>query len=183
MNKLIKSLIINSTQRKGSSQWNNRRNLCPGAKWVPGVIKKQLGSLTFLVEVGKGMLRKHHVDHHLTARSLYSKLCQVMLAKKVVLHLYHLTHLEIPTVSCYPERVRNAPDRFMWTVTVMYFRVNARLPWFLYHLWIVMFVCCCACVVHYCCSVILFGAPFLSESCYDCQEMTKCNMACVQSAT
>ena len=39
------------------------RNLRPGTKWVPGVIKKQLGPLTFLVEVEKGILWKHHIDH------------------------------------------------------------------------------------------------------------------------
>ena len=39
------------------------RNKRPGKKWAPGVIKKQLGPLTFLVEVEKGILWKRHIDH------------------------------------------------------------------------------------------------------------------------
>ena len=36
------------------------RNVRSGNKWVPGVVKKQLGPL---VEVEQGILWKHHIDH------------------------------------------------------------------------------------------------------------------------
>ena len=39
------------------------RNIRPGTKWVPGTIKKQLGPLTFLVEIEPGILWKRHIDH------------------------------------------------------------------------------------------------------------------------
>ena len=39
------------------------RNLCPGDKWVPGVVLKQLGPVSYLIDVGEGKAWKRHVDH------------------------------------------------------------------------------------------------------------------------
>ena len=39
------------------------RNKRPGNKWIPGVIRKQLGPLSFLVETNQGILWKRHIDH------------------------------------------------------------------------------------------------------------------------
>ena len=39
------------------------RNWRQGAPWVPGVIEKQLGPLTFLVRTREGLLWKRHMDH------------------------------------------------------------------------------------------------------------------------
>ena len=39
------------------------RNFRQGAAWIPGEILRQLGPLTFLVDVAEGRLWKSHVDH------------------------------------------------------------------------------------------------------------------------
>ena len=39
------------------------RNFLQGMPWVRGVIKECCGSLTYMVEVGSGVLWKRHVDH------------------------------------------------------------------------------------------------------------------------
>ena len=39
------------------------QNLCPGPMWVPGVVTKQLGPLTFLVTLWNGQQGKQYMDH------------------------------------------------------------------------------------------------------------------------
>ena len=39
------------------------RNLRPGDAWIPGVIVKMLGPVSYLVDVGEGRVWKRHVDH------------------------------------------------------------------------------------------------------------------------
>ena len=39
------------------------RNLRPGEAWVPGVIVKRLGPVSYLVDVGEGRTWKRHIDH------------------------------------------------------------------------------------------------------------------------
>ena len=39
------------------------KNMRPGANWIPGVILKQLGPVSFLVDVGEGRTWKRHIDH------------------------------------------------------------------------------------------------------------------------
>ena len=38
-------------------------NLYPRDKWVPGVVLKQLGPVSYLIDVGDGKAWKRHVDH------------------------------------------------------------------------------------------------------------------------
>ncbi len=38
-------------------------NFRPGRKYLPGVVVRRLGPLTFLVEVKDGLMRRQHVDH------------------------------------------------------------------------------------------------------------------------
>ena len=38
------------------------RNYRQGPKWVEGVLTKQIGPLTFLMQVDQGQILKHHVD-------------------------------------------------------------------------------------------------------------------------
>ena len=39
------------------------RNLRPGPKYVTGVVVQKLGPLSYLVEVGEGLIWRRHVDH------------------------------------------------------------------------------------------------------------------------
>ena len=39
------------------------RNLRPGPKYVTGVVIQKLGPLSYLVEVGEGLIWPRHVDH------------------------------------------------------------------------------------------------------------------------
>ena len=39
------------------------KNMRPGVNWIPGVILKQLGPVSFLVDVGEGRTWKRHIDH------------------------------------------------------------------------------------------------------------------------
>ena len=39
------------------------KNMRPGENWIPGVILKQLGPVSFLVDVGEGRTWKRHIDH------------------------------------------------------------------------------------------------------------------------
>lgn len=39
------------------------RNMRAGDNWIPGVIVKQLGPVSFLVDIGEGRVWKRHVDH------------------------------------------------------------------------------------------------------------------------
>ena len=39
------------------------RNFCQGEKWIPGVIVKRLGPLTYLIELKQGLRWKRHIDH------------------------------------------------------------------------------------------------------------------------
>ena len=39
------------------------KNMRPGDNWIPGVIMKQLGPVSFLVDVGEGRAWKRHLDH------------------------------------------------------------------------------------------------------------------------
>ena len=39
------------------------RNFCQGEKWIPGVIVKRLGPLTYLIELKQGLCWKRHIDH------------------------------------------------------------------------------------------------------------------------
>ena len=39
------------------------RNFRPGPEWVPGVVEKKTGPLSYLVKVGGGQVWKRHVDH------------------------------------------------------------------------------------------------------------------------
>ncbi len=39
------------------------KNMLPGDNWIPGVILKQLGPVSFLVDVGEGRTLKRHLDH------------------------------------------------------------------------------------------------------------------------
>ncbi len=39
------------------------KNMLPGDNWIPGVILKQLGPVSFLVDVGEGRTWKRHLDH------------------------------------------------------------------------------------------------------------------------
>ena len=39
------------------------RNLRPGPKYVTGVVIQKLGPLSYLVEVGEGLIWRRHVDH------------------------------------------------------------------------------------------------------------------------
>ena len=95
----------------------------PGAKWVPGVIKKQLGPLSFLVEVEKGILWKRHIDHLLnnetarksTSTAMPSDVDQESFMPAIPSETTEDT-LETATeqpAPRYPKRARNPPDRFM----------------------------------------------------------------------
>jgi hypothetical protein len=99
------------------------RNLRPGKKWVPGVIKKQLGPLTFLVEVENGILWKRHIDHLLdnatshtvTSTSTPVDVDQESFTPSVPSDEPEDT-LETDTEHSaprYPDCVRNPPDRFL----------------------------------------------------------------------
>ena len=39
------------------------RNLRPGEAWIPGVVVRKLGPVSYLVDVGEGKVWKRHVDH------------------------------------------------------------------------------------------------------------------------
>lgn len=39
------------------------KNMRPGDNWIPGVVLKQLGPVSFLVDVGEGRTWKRHLDH------------------------------------------------------------------------------------------------------------------------
>ena len=39
------------------------KNMRPGDNWIPGVIMKQLGPVSFLADVGEGRAWKRHLDH------------------------------------------------------------------------------------------------------------------------
>ena len=98
------------------------RNLRPGKKWVPGV-KKQLGPLTFLVEVENGILWKRHIDQLLDNATSHTVIStstpvdgdQESFTPSIPADAPENT-LETDTEHSaprYPDRVRNPPDRFM----------------------------------------------------------------------
>ena len=37
--------------------------MLPGNAWIPGVVLRQLGPLTFTVDVGEGRVWRRHIDH------------------------------------------------------------------------------------------------------------------------
>ena len=39
------------------------KNMLSGDKWIPGVVLKQLGPVSFLVDVGEGKTWRRHLDH------------------------------------------------------------------------------------------------------------------------
>ena len=60
-------MLLSSRRQKSQHDQHARDrtvpNLCPGDKWVPGVVLKQLGPVSYLIDVGEGKAWKRHVDH------------------------------------------------------------------------------------------------------------------------
>ena len=98
------------------------RNLRPGDKWVPGVITKQLGPVTFLVETAHGIVWKRHVDHLQDNTAAQEQNAEIetniendtdsFLPSFPAANTIEDTAEETDTVR-YPSRTRNPPDRYM----------------------------------------------------------------------
>ena len=116
------------------------RNLHPtGPKWIPGIIMKQTGPLSYIVQVEHGLEWKRHIDHlrdYIKDTSLESQTSLRQLESDIddfaiprseesTREVFegnnetpeaNQTTETIPEVesSCrYPTRVHNAPDRYM----------------------------------------------------------------------
>ena len=98
------------------------RNLRPGDKWVPGVITKQLGPMTFLVETSPGIAWKRHVNH------LQDNTADQEQNAEMETNVKNDTDSFLPSFPAantteenaeetdtiqYPSRTRNPPDRYM----------------------------------------------------------------------
>ena len=92
------------------------KNMRPGENWIPGVVLKQLGPVSFLVDVGEGRTWKRHIDHlkicDLTEPTTESTIDNSVVSDSiantkqtttlVLLHQYHLKaviHLEVVRLS------------------------------------------------------------------------------------
>ena len=100
------------------------RNLRPtGPKWIPGMILKQTGPLSFIVQVEHGLVWKRHVDHlrHAeptipTSSSSPSSITDDTDDNTFISPTSHDSAQDTDDVNStrtYPTRTRHPPDRFM----------------------------------------------------------------------
>ena len=92
-------------------------------KWIPGVVLRKLGPITYNVEVGNGKVWKRHIDH-LTQRMEQLPVTEATLEDSTVLDNFQYPEfkqpIQEPVVNdCqplrnrYPQRVRRPPDRLI----------------------------------------------------------------------
>ena len=89
------------------------RNKRPGNKWIPGVIRKQLGPLTFLVETNQGILWKRHIDHLQDRQTDETSASDDLEDDYMPPDIPTDIPEETTSPSRYPVRVHNPPDRYM----------------------------------------------------------------------
>ena len=105
------------------------RSYRPGPKWIPGTIRKQLGPVTFLVEVSPNAIIKRHMDqlrHTATIPAVCSSSTPLQAGTDCGFDIYlPVTHADTPPsadrppdnhqpIPRYPHRVRHPPERLMY---------------------------------------------------------------------
>ena len=105
------------------------RSYRPGPKWIPGTIRKQLGPVTFLVEVAPNAIIKRHMDqlrHTATIPAVCSSSTPLQAGTDCGSDIYlPVTHADTPPpadrppdnhqpIPRYPHRVRHPPERLMY---------------------------------------------------------------------
>ena len=110
------------------------RDFCGLDKWIPGVVLKKLGPVSYSVENARGRIVKWHIDH-LTPRKESPQDATTpsgIQPDSTILDSYqyptveetpvpqHLPEPEQSVARCYPQQTRHPPDRFMasdwWTL-------------------------------------------------------------------
>ena len=97
-------------------------NYRPGNKWVPGILKKQLGPVTFLVETEQGQIWKRHIDQ-LQNRQILQLTPIDQPTQPSDIDSGYIAPSDIttaptedtpdPNQTIYHNQVRNPPERFM----------------------------------------------------------------------
>ena len=105
------------------------RSYRPGPKWIPGTIRKQLGPVTYLVEVAPNAIFKRHMDqlrHTATIPAVCSSSTPLQAGTDCGSDIYlPVTHADTPPpadrppdnhqpIPRYPHRVRHPPERLMY---------------------------------------------------------------------
>ena len=108
------------------------RNLCAGDKWIPGTVMERTGPLSYLVQVARGQMWKHHINQ---LRQMDDSLQQEQPTNRDKETMIHFLPSQIgndtepvndePTLAVadstppthrYPRKVHVPPDRLTYTV-------------------------------------------------------------------